>query len=207
MGLCGFLLSLTRPNGMFIALPVLFSLFASRRTVSSLSLKEKSLPYLCAFAMPLGFVAYMVFCYLQTGNWNFYSVALRAGWDTNLSTISEHIAKKIDLLFNFFSLQFHWFHESQVDTFLTLFFGAALTAMWLNKKFPRELTLWATVIWAVPLLAAKDFMSFSRYMSISFPVFLFLGLKIGWARYPVLMFFAIGYFFALRAVIRYEWVG
>jgi hypothetical protein len=50
-------------------------------------------------------------------------------------------------------------------------------------------------------------MSFSRYMSVSFPVFLFMGLRAGWARYPAAAVFAIGYYYALRAVIRYDWLG
>lgn len=207
MALFGFLLSLTRPNGMFIALPVLFSLYAARRVRNSPLLKEKYLPYLCALAMPLGFAAYLFFCYLKTGHWNFYSIVVKAGWNTDLSTISKHVATKISFLINFSSLPLHWFHESKIDTLMMVFFGAAISALWLSKGFPRELTIWATMIWAIPFLSTNDLMGFSRYMSVSFPVFLFLGLRVGWARYPLLVILAFGYFFALRTVIRYEWLG
>jgi hypothetical protein len=205
MGLSGFLLSLTRPNGMLITIPVLLALLAARKETHPL--KEKITSFLGALMMPAGFVLYLLFSHIRTGDWNFYSTALKAGWGSDFSMIGEHVMYKITLVLNFFSLPLHTFHASKVDTLVMLLFLIAISLMWFDRKFPRELTLWSTLLWITPFLVATDLMSFSRYMSVSFPVFLFMGLRAGWARYPAAAVFTIGYYYALRAVIRYDWLG
>ena len=90
---------------------------------------------------------------------------------------------------------------------IMLSFAAVIAGMWFDRKFPRELTLWSAVIWIVPLAAKNDLMSFSRYMSVSFPVFLFLGLRAGWMRFIIIAIYATGYLFALGAIIRYAWLA
>jgi hypothetical protein len=182
MALSGFLLSLARPTGMFIAIPVLFGIYTHRKTLSAPSMKGKYLPYACAVMMPSGFLAYVFFIYLRTGYWNFYSEVLKKIWGgvADLSLIGGHIANHVFSVIDFFSHPLHSFHFSKIETFMMVFFGVVLAAMWSNRKFPRELTLWATLIWFVPLAVKGDLMSYSRYVSVSFPVFLFLGLRTGW---------------------------
>ena len=206
MGLFGFLLSLTRPNGMFIAIPALLGLLTITQGEARTA-KERIVPFLSALMIPGGFLLYLLFSYVRTGDWNFYSTVIRAGWGTDFSMVGEHVLSKIALAANFSSLPLHAIHASKVDTFVMLFALIVLALMWFDRKFPRELTLWATLLWLIPFLASTDLMSFSRYMSVSFPLFLFLGVRMGWTRYPAVAIFAIGYYYALRAIIQYEWVG
>ena len=206
MGLSGFLLSLTRPNGMFITIPVIFGLLPLAWE-GTCTVKEKTIPFLSALIIPTGFLLYLCFGYIQTGDWNFYSTAVKSGWGTDFSMTKAHILNKLILILRFFSLPLHTFHASKIDTLLLLFFLVAISLMWLDRKFPRELTLWSTVLWIAPFLATTDLMSYSRYVIVSFPVFLFLGLRRGWIKYLLIVFFAVGYFYGLRAVIRYDWVG
>jgi hypothetical protein len=104
-------------------------------------------------------------------------------------------------------MAFHNFHDSQLDYVTMVAFAVVLLAMWRDRRMPRELTLWATLLWLAPL-ASKDLMSFGRYMSVSFPVFAYLGLVLPRAaRVAVLVAFAAGYVVALAGVVTYAWVG
>jgi hypothetical protein len=79
--------------------------------------------------------------------------------------------------------------------------------MWRDRRFPRALTLWSTLLWLAPLLS-KDLMSFGRYMSVSFPVFMFGALRLrGAGRTVVLVACAAGYLAALYGIMTYAWVG
>lgn len=208
MAVSGFLLSLTRPNGMFIVLPVLFHLAATRRRESNCPEGKKGLaPFFYALIIPMGFVAYLFYIYLRTGSWDFYYQVNKFGWGIDFSMVEENLAAKLYFFRNFPSLPLHSFSRSKLDVLVFLLFGVIISLMWLNKKFPKELTLWSTFIWLVPLVSKPGFLAFSRYMSVSFPVFIFIGLYMRRTRYLILPVFALGYFLALKAVLEYRWVG
>lgn len=198
MAIAGFLLALTRPNGFFIIVPVLLGLYLNR---------EKRLwPYALSLLIPMGYFSYMAFGYFKTGDWNLFNQAFTA-WHYHSTDIAGNLARHLHSAMHFFSIPFHDYRDSKVELISALFFGIVIVLMWLDRKFPRELAAWSTLMWAMPIAVKDDFASFSRYMSTLFPLFFFIGLKAGRLRYLLLAIFAVGYYFALRAVIRYDWVG
>lgn len=199
MMLCGFLLCLTRPNGIFIVIPLLYAVL-----VNAEARKPKAL--LCTVAIPLGLIPYAWLNHRLMGDWLFFST-VQQSWGNPASVLQNLWANLIQRGLDLFSMGFHRFHSSQLDYLVMLLFGAAILAMWLDRNYPRELTIWSTLIWIVPLLS-KDLMSFSRYMCVSFPVFIFLALKLKpWATRALLLVFAGGYWWVLARIIHYEWAG
>jgi hypothetical protein len=117
------------------------------------------------------------------------------------------IRNTVGKIAGFFRLDFHSFHSSKVDVLIMMAFGLLLIAMWRDRTFPRELALWASLLWIVPLVS-KDLMSFSRYMCVSFPTFYFLArLRRQWVSLALLASFAAAYLAALAGIVGYRWVG
>jgi hypothetical protein len=203
-GLAGALLSLTRPTGVLLAVPVLLEAVRRRPTGGE---RQPRLPaLLVAAATVAGVLPFALLNRLRTGSWITFA-SVQHFWSNASSIAQNFYGNVVYRALHFGELEFHRFHSSRVDFLLMLAFAACLVFMWRDRGFPRTLTVWSTVLWVVPLLT-KDLMSFSRYMSVSFPVFMFLALRLPRAsRYLVLPAFAIGYYFALRAVVFYNWVG
>lgn len=101
VGIAGFLLSLTRSNGVVILLPMLyeylktkhFNLRNIKRDISFLSL------------IPFGLFVFMGYCYYLTGDYLEYAHAKEAGWKMALGNPLENIylslfSKSIPLVFN-----------------------------------------------------------------------------------------------------------
>lgn len=197
MAASGFLLTLTHPNGFLIVLPIFLNLLIHK--------EKKALPYILTFIIPTSFLIYLFFGYVRTGVWNFYSDVNRVVWGTNFYDIKGHLINQVELVLHFLRLPLHGFHKSKIDTLVMVSFGIIIGIMWL-RKFPRDLTLWSTLIWAIPLITKNDLMSYSRYMSVSFPVFIFLGFTDKRIRYVLLILFSVGYYVALKTVIQYNWL-
>lgn len=201
MWMFGFLLCLTRPNGIFIIVPLLY--FLSRKQ----DLAHRSSAYACAFAIPLGVLPYVYLNWRNVGD-PFFFATVQSSWGNMItSLIANAWLNTVIVGKNFMSLGFHRFHSSQLDFLVMLLFGGLLVAMWLNRDFPKHLVLWSTFLWLVPLVS-KDLMSFSRYMSASFPVFMYLAIQLKpRALFSLAVIFWAGYFWALARVIHYQWVG
>lgn len=199
MAVCGMLLCLTRPTGIFIVIPLLYAIVFERKT-------ESRKPLLHVFAIPFGVVPYMVLNYFKMGNWLFFST-VQQSWGNPTSVFTNLNANIITRGVHFLSMQFHHFHSSQLDYMMMILFGALTLLLWLDRSFPRQLALWSTTIWIVPLIS-KDMMSYSRYLCVCFPVFMFLSLRLRpWVLWLLMVFFAGGYFWALQRIIEYNWLG
>lgn len=199
MASSGILLCLTRPNGIFIVLPLLYAIYCESKT-------EERKPFLQVLAIPFGVVPYMVLNYFKMGNWLFFST-VQQSWGNPTSALYNLKANILTRGLDFFSLQFHHFHSSQLDYLMMILFGAWTLLLWLDKAFPKHLALWSTMIWIVPLIS-KDMMSYSRYLCVCFPVFMFLSLRLRpWMLGILVALFAGGYFWALQRIIEYNWLG
>jgi hypothetical protein len=201
MWVCGFLLCVTRPNGLFIAIPLLYGVYRDREAT------DRTRGLLCALAIPLGLLPYAWLNWRNVGNPFFFSTVL-SSWGYMIKSAFGHFRDNlITTGTDFLSLGFHRFHSSQLDYIVMLLFAVVLVVMWLNREFPKQLTLWSSILWLVPMLS-KDLMSFSRYMCVSFPVFLFVGSHSKrWVLYLLLAVFCAGYLWALARVIHYQWLG
>lgn len=202
MWMFGFLLCLTRPNGIFITIPLLYALYRDKD-----SLPHRTAAYVCAFAIPLGLLPYLYLNWRNIGNPFFFAV-VQSSWGNMITSVLQNVWLNTAIVGkNFMSLGFHRFHSSQLDFVVMLLFGGLIIAMWLNKEFPKHLVLWSTILWLVPLVS-KDLMSFSRYMCVSFPVFMYLAIRLRpRVVFALVSIFAAGYFWALARVIHYQWLG
>ncbi len=209
MCIAGILLCLTRPYGFLIIIPILYVLI---RDTSRL--RQKGWPYVlyaytCSSIILLGVLPYLALCWKNTGRWDYYSRVVQFGWGGELTSVFHNLIQKFRIaLLGFNELPVHGYNYSKIETIVLLFFAAVIIWMWFKRDFPRELTIWSTVIWAVVVAAGPRMSSFSRNMCISFPVFIFWALHTTrWVRLTTIIVFSIGYLIALKTVIQYEWLG
>jgi len=97
-------------------------------------------------------------------------------------------------------------HDCQID--YTMMVLALVVLVLSYKRLPLELWTFSALQWFVPLLL-KDLMSFSRYMSISFPLFIYLALTIKrkWVFGAVLGAFVAGSLVIDGMMVTWHWVG
>jgi hypothetical protein len=200
----GALLANARPLGILIVLPLLVVV---REVTRGRAPRERWLGVVSALLVPLGLVPFMVLNHARTGDWHFFSTAQELWGYENAALLPNLWKNLVGKAIAFPHLPWHRFHSSRLDYLVMLAFGAVLVAMWRDRRFPRALTLWSTLLWLAPL-ASKDLMSFGRYMSVSFPVFMFAAFRLrGAARTGLLLACAAGYVVALYGIMTYAWVG
>ena len=206
VGIAGFLLTAVRPNGIFILLPVLWVLWRAAARPGA-PRRQGSAPLAWAALIPGGLVAFMVVNQVRVQDPVFFHTVQYKWRNVTADPAGNLLRNTAGRIADFFTLDFHNFHSSQLDVLVMLAFGALLVAMWRDKTFPRELALWASLIWIVPLIA-KDLMSFSRYVCVSFPAFFYLArVRQRWVPAAVLVLFALAYLAALAGIVGYRWVG
>ncbi len=204
MLLAGALLASTRPLGVLIVPPLLLAVLARNPAATG---GGRLRGYVCALLVPLGLVPFAVLNHVRTGDWHFFSAASRLWGYENEAVFGNLWRNVVEKAAAFPHMAFHNFHDSQVDYATMVAFAAVLVAMWRARWFPRALTLWSTLLWLAPL-ASKDLMSFGRYMSVSFPVFMYLALALPRpARVVLVAACAAGYVLALAGIVTYAWVG
>jgi hypothetical protein len=206
VGIAGALLAATRPNGIFIVLPVLWVLWraAARPTASR---RQGISPLAWAALVPCGLVAFMAVNQARVQDPVYFHTVQYKWANVTADPAGNLIRNTVGKIAGFFRLDFHSFHSSKVDVLIMMAFGLLLIAMWRDRTFPRELALWASLLWIVPLVS-KDLMSFSRYMCVSFPTFYLLArLRRQWVSLALLASFAAAYLAALAGIVGYRWVG
>ena len=80
-GIAGFFLALTKAIGVLIIIPLFYEYLESKQ----FKLSELRLDILCLVMLPLGTLAFMMFCYFRTGNLFAYTFAKQVGWNMRLS--------------------------------------------------------------------------------------------------------------------------
>ncbi len=220
--LCGALLALTRPTGAVIVVPLLVLAIKQglpapnraakraeklrRKTGVQLSAIDWSRSRIACLA-PLGLVPYLMFNYFQTGHWNYFALAQKRWGFQGSAFLVNFLDNTVVAGSSFFSLPFlNGGHDCQVD-----YLAMALTLAILilsYKRLPLELWTFSALQWFVPLLL-KDLMSFSRYMSISFPLFIYLAwtIKRKWVFGVVLGAFVACFLVTDGRMVTWHWVG
>lgn len=144
--------------------------------------------------------SWMFVCYQKTGNPIFF-ISVKQYW--------LHTTFPLLRIIHAFSiypfLPFHTFHASKVDIFMIVLVGFLLYKS--RMSIPRFLWWIGFCLWITPLLS-HDTMSFSRYQSVNFPVFLYLASVMKQSIF-IVSFIAS---FALLAIIsllflNYHWIG
>ncbi len=188
--------ALTRPQGAFLVLPLAIEYaLNARKSIYSL------------LGAPLGLLTYYTFLYFETGNFFTHTIINQKFWGRTGSDFFEIASIVIDRVSNFASLPFNSFHYSQLDTAILVSSLALIVPM--IARLRLSYALWAFILIALPLSTGIT-TSITRYISLSFPHYLFLSL-LG-ARYRalhwifVIVFSVIGAVLAVRFVHWY-WAG
>ncbi len=204
MLVAGALLATTRPLGMLVVAPLLATVLEQE---SSAARRDRARGLACALLIPLGLLPFAAVNHARTGDWRYFSAASRLWGYENAAVLTNLWRNVVGKAAAFPHMAFHSFHDSQLDYVTMVAFALALVAMWRDRRMPRALALWSTLLWLAPL-ASKDLMSFGRYMCVSFPVFLYLALVLPRrVRAAVLVAFGIGYVAVLAGVMRYAWIA
>jgi hypothetical protein len=111
-----------------------------------------------------------MYVFSQTGN-PFYFMWIQSSWSPRLFFAFTFLSN-ILLFYLFPFLPFHDFHYSQFELWTFLFVVLALVLSF--KKLPWQLWI-ISFLFAFTPLFVKDWQSYSRFQSISFPLFLFVG--------------------------------
>lgn len=194
------LLLITKANGFL--LNIFFIYYVIKKRKLDTTSWKKLLAIFSIMIAPL--CLWIVFCFYKTHN-PFYFITIRSAW-FNLGIFSPvTIGYNLYLMINFFKLPLHAFHYSQVDSFMV--FATGMVLFFSFKKIPHILWIVAFSLWLSPLLVT-DTQSFSRYQSISFPMFLYLAKVMPPWCYKILtvVFFSMLIFISI-AFVNWYWIG
>lgn len=172
----GFLGAITRPPGILLFVPFLieYALQFKGMKLSEISkfiLKDK-LSFLAPFFVPLGTLTYFGYLYFTTGNFFAYFKALEV-WGRSKLSIMNVINILYDRIIHFSELPFHSFYHSKVDLIMGLTFLVLIIMFWRKIRF--SYLAYGLLIVIFPLLSGQT-MSLMRYLSVSFPHFIILGI-------------------------------
>lgn len=191
------LLNMTKGSGLLLDALYLYVLWKEVKE------KKTSLANACKLIVILvvPFLLWMLFCFIQTGN-PLYFYTVRSAW---YNSPIPPLLYNFSLLFLFPFLPVHSFHYSQIDILVVLI--ASLILMKSRKFLGFNLWWIAFILWINPLLAS-DTMSFTRYQSVSFPLFIYIANilpnKLYWL---VLLLFAIGFAVVSLFFVNWWWIG
>lgn len=169
LSLSSSLLYVTRPTGLFL-LPLIAVLMAIEIRRNKLSPVIACI-YFTLSLLPFGL--WLLFNYKFTGN-PAYWMNVQQSWFTTPSTFNT-IRYNLTIIANFFRLPTHDFHRSRVDIAIIIYAAFLLYAS--RKHLKKELWWISFLFWLLPLLT-HDTISYSRYQSVNFPLFIFLAQKL-----------------------------
>jgi hypothetical protein len=221
-----FLLPMTRGIGVFCILPLLLYVFMNggqlRRLRPSMAAwlaaepptafnsnehRHRAPPtlYLLPFAPLLGWLLYLALMAYWTGN-PFEGFAAQKSWGV------QSVGNLFDLpkfVMGFLTpTNWHEFSGSTLDR--CLFALCLWTFPWLWKH-DKVWLIWAFVLAVVPAVSGT-FVSYTRFASVAFPVFIALGTvftapKFRLPRYALIIIFLILHLVLLWRFVNYSWAG
>ena len=192
------LLCLTKINGVFLFIPLLYVLIEEFR--------KKKLSYgkaTAIFIAPL--TSFMLLFILSYNTMNDLSpwITAHAFWGPK-SPILVTIGKNVTTILNFFSLPVHDYNPSKTE--IVSFFLGLLLLIKTKKELKPELW-WISLSLCITPLLIKSFTSYARYELVVFPFFIYLAMKLkGIWYYLTLGGFIIFLFWFSLLFINWGWI-
>lgn len=209
-GFLGLLTTFTRPQGILLFLPICieYYFYLKRNNLLSLTnlLQKTRFNFLSLLLIPVGLLSFFFYAYLSTGNF-FLSLDVQRYWSrkpTNVINVFTLLGNK---LIHFWNLPWHGIMSSKTDISFVFFFIFLLAFM--IRRIRKSYLVYAFLLIFVPLSTGSS-MSMTRFLSLSFPHFLYLGIlgsknkifNILVSTFFIILMVAM----AIRFVNRY-WVG
>jgi len=208
-GICIGLASITRPNGVALAVvPIAYGVVETVRRRGWCRRQFPGALGLTIAAIPL--LAFLWFCKVRVGDALVFN-EVREWWGYGeFAPISNLWHNTVGTALDFFSLPLHGFHRSRID-FLVLAL-ASLTWILGLRRLPAHYSAYAFCILAIPLAGKGDLMSFSRYALMAWPLFitpvLLVPVRIRFTVLPVTaLVFLYGQAICIAEFVNWHWVG
>ena len=171
--LCAFLLPLTRPSGQFLVVPLAYLVWTQRSRQSVTAL----------VALLVGIGSYYGFMGLMTGN-PLEGVQAQHFWRQNRALSGSLLLRPLESIQAFFNVTtWHGYTGSLLDRLIFLGFCAGLPWLWRRNK---EWFWWAVALGLAPALF-NSFVSFLRFASVVWPLFILLGERLVRLKQPWLL--------------------
>jgi len=169
------LAGVTQPTGLIVGAAVVVAYFVDwRRTRHRLRWDILALGL-----VPLGVVAFAMYCWIHFGNPFAYVVASSQGWQQHLQTAG--IKYLISVLIHPHS----WVHGSLLDFIYALLVLAVLAACYpIYRLLGPSYLVFTFLSCVLPILEFSSINSTGRYMSVIFPVFILLAYAL--SKWPAL---------------------
>jgi len=165
-GIAGFLLPLTRPQGVLAAVPALWRLVEEGRAKRPGGVR---MALLCAGALAAGFAAYLVIMKISAGDY-------LAGFASQNYFVARNTLSNLAHPFRWFLENFvqvrlvpHGFTNSMLDRGFFLLFLVSLIPVY--RRLDRTLFVYSLVLGLMAALAGS-FMAYTRYLLPVFPIYM-----------------------------------
>ncbi|OGF98890.1 hypothetical protein A2153_00700 [Candidatus Gottesmanbacteria bacterium RBG_16_38_7b] len=192
------LLIITRSPGLFLIPLTLILLFFDliKRKLNII----RVIFYLLIISVP--FSVWLFFNYYMTGRM-LYWLEVRNSWFSSESIINT-VSYNLLLLKSFFNLPLLALHGSRIDSLIIIY---SFIMLFYGLKFLRKELWWISFLLLTPLLFT-DTTSFSRYQTVSFPLFVYLASTLNrrWFAAIASVFYAV-LLFASHYFINWYWLG
>jgi hypothetical protein len=159
---------------------------------------------LLLFILPIIlFLIWSFFNFFTTGNPLYFSL-VQSAWHTGTYPFPPWLYNLIQIL-NIKSLHFHYLHSSQVECTSVIILSFLL---FVSYRRLNSLLWWISLIIFLTPLLVRDLSSYSRYQSVSFPIYIFLSQRLKSVfYYPLLVIFIVGLFLTSLFFVNWYWVG
>ncbi len=191
--------NVTRPNGLFLNLPFLYFLIKDLKGYKNYLVKL--FPFSFLIILPLIIWIYLNF--INTDN-PLYFYSVQGSWFYSESPFVP-LMTNFERLVNFDKLYFHLFHLSKLDYFMV--FTSFIILLISRKVLGFKLWSLSLVLSVFPLLI-KDTMSYSRYIIVVFPFFIYLAKKLNDIGYGIIFgIFSTLLFLVSLLFVNWYWIG
>jgi hypothetical protein len=161
-GVVGFFLALTRPNGFLVMVPLVYEYLKS----IDFMLKVMKKSALALMLIPLGTVAFCLYCYYLTGDWLAWVKIRASGW-------GHHLDNPFNLIWRaLFSGDFS-------KAFNASYFIGIVITMLMFRRLSLGYVIYSFLSLAsVISIGMPSMHSIVRYSSVLFPIFIFFSVSI-----------------------------
>jgi hypothetical protein len=215
----GALLAATKATGVLITIPLLILVIKqsapapdrAARRAEKLKRKTARIGPInwsrCGTAclVPLGLASYAFFNRWNTGYWDYFSRAL-GRWGYQSTEVFDNALTNIFVTGSrLFRLKLFTYGECVVEYAVMVIFLALIVLSY--RRLPLELWSFSLLVWLAPIIS-KDLVSFSRYMSVSFPMFIYLaGIRRRLVFGILCACFVAGSLLTGGMMVTWHWVG
>jgi len=198
VGMTLMLLYLTKPNGAFLLLPLLYVLQKEIRQKKMQLWRAAGVIFL-----PLLSFVYLYISSKISMNDGMFWVAAHAYWGPKYSLI-QTASNNIKAIFHFPQLPWHVYLTSKTEI-IAFFAGIVFFIMSRQKKYPELWYIIMSLLFAT--LVVKGFTSYARYEMVAFPLFIYFATKLKgwWFELTVSVFYILLLYISL-IFINWGWI-